>query len=75
VLQHAAGGEGGEAGYKTFPSQPLWHLGWERRRWRGMAGVRRGVAVGVAKLEEARAGARVEQLRGATGGGGVAAGD
>ena len=39
-----------------------------------MAGVRRGVAVGVAKLE-ARAEARVEQLRGATGGGGVAAGD
>jgi hypothetical protein len=38
-----------------------------------MAEVRRGVAVGVAKLK-ARAEARVEQLRGATGGG-VAAGD
>jgi hypothetical protein len=39
-----------------------------------MAGVRRGVAVGVAKLEGARAEARVEQLRGVAGGG-VAAGD
>ena len=66
----ASGGRGSGADYKTLPFQPLWHLGWERGRWRGMAGVRRGVAVGVAKLE-----ARVEQLRGATGGGGVAAGD